>query len=91
MIALPGGMPGAENLKNNEILKQLLIKQSQRQDKYFAAVCASPGVVLAAHGLLNNHQATAYPSHQAKLPNAVVRTRFVFDLLELLLTYNRQP
>ena len=91
MIALPGGMPGAENLKNNEILKQLLIKQSQRQDKYFAAVCASPGVVLAAHGLLNNHQATAYPS-ELRRPHRPARPRtVVVVLLELLPTYNRPP
>eukprot|EP01127_Copromyxa_protea_P006118 TRINITY_DN1592_c0_g1_i2.p2 TRINITY_DN1592_c0_g1~~TRINITY_DN1592_c0_g1_i2.p2 ORF type:complete len:188 (-),score=44.62 TRINITY_DN1592_c0_g1_i2:25-588(-) len=66
-IFLPGGMPGAEHLRDSAILKELLIKQAH-SNRLFGAVCASPGVVLAAHGLLTDKFSTAYPSHCSKLP-----------------------
>jgi len=68
LIALPGGMPGAERLRDCDVLVQLLKKQSS-QKKLFAAVCAAPAVVLETHGLLQGHQATAHPGHSGKLAN----------------------
>lgn len=61
LIALPGGMPGAEHLRDSRDLTKLL--QRQKQDgKWYAAICASPAVVLHAHGLLDGVKATCYPS-----------------------------
>lgn len=51
LIALPGGMPGAEHLRDCAPLIELLQKQQQAQ-KLYAAICASPAVVLATHHLL---------------------------------------
>ncbi|MBU0742880.1 DJ-1/PfpI family protein, partial [bacterium] len=34
----------------------------------YAAICAAPGCVLAAHGLLEGRRATAHPSFMAPLP-----------------------
>lgn len=62
-LVLPGGMPGAENLFASEKLAKLLKKQAKEQ-RLIAAICASPGVVLAGHGLLEDKKATCYPSFE---------------------------
>jgi 4-methyl-5(b-hydroxyethyl)-thiazole monophosphate biosynthesis len=63
MIVCPGGIPGTENLKNSNVLHELLLKQ-QKESKYIAAICASPAVVLAHHKLLDNAIATCYPANK---------------------------
>ena len=68
LIVLPGGMPGAEHLSNHAPLIALL-KEQAATGKHYAAICASPAVVLARHGLLNGKQATCYPAMQAQLPD----------------------
>ncbi len=69
LIALPGGMPGAEHLSNHAPLIELL-KAQAGSGKLYAAVCASPAVVFARHGLLSNKHATCYPSMQEQLPDS---------------------
>ena len=61
IIALPGGLPGAEHLRDSQILTSLLKKQAA-DGKYYAAICASPTVVLQFHGLLDGKKATVNPS-----------------------------
>lgn len=65
MIVLPGGMPGAENLKNDARILRLL-QTMAAADKYTAAICAAP-IALAAAGLLNGRRATSYPGFVDKL------------------------
>lgn len=60
LIVLPGGIPGAENLKESAILADLLKKQ-QSEEKLYGAICASPAVVLEHHGLLKGKKATCHP------------------------------
>ena len=60
-IALPGGMPGAERLRDSATLTSML-KEHAAAGKLTAAVCASPAVVFAAHGLLPEGPATCYPA-----------------------------
>lgn len=60
LIVLPGGIPGAENLKKSDILAELLKKQNRRE-KLYGAICASPAVVLEHHGLLDGKDATCHP------------------------------
>jgi protein deglycase len=67
LIVLPGGMPGAEYLRDCESLVKLL-KAQKATDRLYAAICASPAVVLAHHGLLNDVTATCYPSLLNQLP-----------------------
>lgn len=66
LIALPGGMPGAENLRDSNELTGLLKAQAQ-SPRYYAAICASPAVVLQHHRLLDNKKATCYPSMLSQL------------------------
>ena len=68
-IVLPGGMPGASRLRDSETLKQRLLQQREAQ-LWIAAICAAPGVVLAAHDLVRGHDVTGYPAFQAPLADA---------------------
>lgn len=78
MIVLPGGMPGAEHLRDHPVLIEMLQRQ-RNENRMYAAICASPAVVLETHGLLNGLKATCYPSMQDQLENAVDE-RVVVDL-----------
>lgn len=78
LIVLPGGMPGSTNLKNSDFLKQILLKQKEK-NKPYAAICAAPAVVLNSFGLLDGKRATAYPKFQADLPIPVVDEIVVTD------------
>jgi 4-methyl-5(b-hydroxyethyl)-thiazole monophosphate biosynthesis len=68
-IALPGGMPGAEHLRDAAELTEMLKKQKQA-GRFYAAICASPAVVLQHHRLLENVRATCYPAFRNKLDPA---------------------
>ncbi len=59
MIVLPGGLPGADHLRDN-IQVQQLIKQHAENGSYIGAICAAPKA-LAQAGLLENKIATSYP------------------------------
>ena len=59
MVVLPGGLPGADHLKNDVRIIRLLV-QMKEADKYTAAICAAPAV-LAKAGLLDGKRATSYP------------------------------
>jgi 4-methyl-5(b-hydroxyethyl)-thiazole monophosphate biosynthesis len=79
MIVLPGGVPGAQNLRDSADLTELLKKQVGA-DGFFGAICASPAVVLQAHGLLENRRATSHPGFTDQLePNAFIESRVVVD------------
>lgn len=72
LIAVPGGMPGAENLRDCPHLTKLL-KTQQTAGKWYAAICAAPAVVLSTHGLLDNVRATCYPAFFEQLEGALVQ------------------
>jgi 4-methyl-5(b-hydroxyethyl)-thiazole monophosphate biosynthesis len=59
LIALPGGMPGTDNLDRDARLRQMLTEMAQA-GKYVTAICAAPRV-LAGAGLLEGRAATSYP------------------------------
>jgi len=79
LIALPGGLPGAEYLRDSSELIEML-KNQKRQGKLYAAICASPAVVLQHHGLLDGiSKATCYPSMADKLGGKARNERVVVD------------
>ena len=59
MIVLPGGLPGADHLRDDPRVIDLL-KKMAAADKYTAAICAAPRV-LAHAGLLDGKRATSFP------------------------------
>jgi 4-methyl-5(b-hydroxyethyl)-thiazole monophosphate biosynthesis len=59
MIVLPGGLPGADHLRDDPRVIDLL-KKMAAADRYTAAICAAPRV-LAHAGLLDGKRATSFP------------------------------
>ena len=59
LVALPGGLPGADYLMQDERILAIL-RRMHEQGKYVAAICAAPQVLREA-GLLDGHRATSYP------------------------------
>jgi protein deglycase len=67
LIVLPGGLPGADHLRDNQALQTLLKKQAH-DDRYLAAICAAPKA-LAEAGVLEGKTATSYPGVLEALDN----------------------
>lgn len=61
VIAVPGGLPGAETCASCPVLREMLLEQHQA-GRLVAAICAAPGYVLARHGIITDEvEATGYP------------------------------
>lgn len=79
LIALPGGMPGSERLRDSAVLDALL-KEQLASDKLYSAICAAPAVVLESKGLLVNKKATAHPGFVKALTDpSAAEKRVVVD------------
>ena len=63
MIVLPGGLPGANTLRDNEIVVQWVQSFASKPDKYVAAICAAPQV-LAKAGVSKGRRLTSYPGEK---------------------------
>lgn len=72
-IVLPGGMPGAENLIQNDKVGRMVTAQNEAGGN-IAAICAAPGVVLAPLGILSGKTATCYPGFEKFFPADAVFT-----------------
>lgn len=59
MAVLPGGLPGSDNLQQDERVRDLM-KKMANSGRFTAAICAAPKV-LAASGVLEGRVATSYP------------------------------
>jgi len=68
LVVLPGGIPGAENLRDSADLIKLL-KHQRETNQLYGAICASPAVILEHHGLLEGRQATCHPAFVDQLTN----------------------
>jgi len=79
LIVIPGGMPGAEHLRDSDMLTELLVHHAG-QGRLYGAICAAPVVVLQYHGLLDGRRATRFPSFADRLANQeAVEQRVVVD------------
>ncbi len=79
LIVLPGGIPGADNLRDSKELEHLL-KSQQQEGRLYAAICASPAVVLQPHGLLSSRRATCHPFFVDQIEaNDAIESRVVVD------------
>ena len=68
MIVLPGGIPGATNLMEDERVIGL-VRELAGSGRNVAAICAAP-IVLAKAGVLDGVAATSYPGFQDQLAGA---------------------
>ena len=81
-IFLPGGMPGAANLRDNPELIAALQEES-RKGKIISAICAAP-IVLARAGLLKNKHYTCYDGFEEEMPKVFVKECSIKMSLEML-------
>lgn len=65
MVVLPGGLPGATNLRDDDRVIELL-KEMNEAGKYVCAMCAAP-IVLEKAGLLEGQEYTAYLGYDKKI------------------------
>lgn len=68
-IVLPGGLPGATNLRANERVCELV--REFAATKHVAAICAAP-FILAELGVLEGHRATCFPGFDSNFPEAAM-------------------
>ena len=69
MIVLPGGVPGAPALMEDERIITLL-KNQAAANKTSAAICAAPAVLEKA-GLTSNKQVTSHPAWADRMTTAI--------------------
>lgn len=70
MVILPGGMPGASNLRASDAVVSAVIKTAENNG-YVAAICAAP-YILGELGLLKGKKAICYPGFDDRLIGAQV-------------------
>lgn len=79
MIVCPGGLPGAEYLSKNELLIETIRKFDKLENKYIAAICASPAMVLSAAGIEKDRYITSYP--EENFENMLKDANYVEELV----------
>ena len=67
-VVLPGGLPGATNLRDNPQVIEL-VRSTHSAGGKLAAICAAP-IVLGSAGVLQGRQATCYPGFEDGLVGA---------------------
>jgi 4-methyl-5(b-hydroxyethyl)-thiazole monophosphate biosynthesis len=78
MVVLPGGMPGAANLRDDPRVVRLL-QTAAKNGAFTAAICAAP-IALAKAGLHAGKRVTSYPGFGKDLGGATyVEDRVVVD------------
>ena len=68
-LVLPGGIPGAHHLRENDFLIQKL-KEYSKKGKIIAAICAAP-IVLHRAGLLKKKKFTCYPGFEEEINDGI--------------------
>ena len=74
-IILPGGMPGSQNLYENNKVHEA-IDFATDNNKLVCAICAAP-FILGRKGLLNGKEATSFPGFEDELIGASVKNEGV--------------
>lgn len=78
LIALPGGLPGADHLAANPILQEML-RQQHQQEKPLAALCAAPKA-LAVAGVIDGKRITHYPGALDQLTGSWSATALAVEI-----------
>jgi len=74
-IALPGGMPGSSNLRDdNRVIN--IVKKINASGGLTAALCAAP-IVLSKAGVLKGKKYTCYPGFENEIAEAVLTNKNV--------------
>lgn len=65
MVVLPGGIPGATNLRDSDLLMEVIRKMNS-EGKYVCAMCAAP-IALERAEVLEGKKFTAYVGYDEKI------------------------
>lgn len=71
MVILPGGLPGADNLRANKTV-QAFVDYASQNNKFLCAICAAPRI-LGEKGLLNGKKAVCFPGFEQYLKGAIIQ------------------
>lgn len=72
-FVLPGGLPGATNLRDDARIMEILRKRNA-ENKICAAICAAPAAVLASAGIVGDRVITGYPGCEGLSKGEAVTT-----------------
>lgn len=79
LVFLPGGMPGTKNLYETPAVCDAVVKAIE-DDRYVAAICAAPSIILGGLGILKGKKATCYPGMEDGMVGAEpISAPFVVD------------
>lgn len=79
MVVCPGGLPGAKYLSEDERVLNIIRKFDKTPNKYIAAICASPAMVLSKAGIEENRYITSYPGESFE--NMLDKSNYVEELV----------
>ncbi|MCG8707132.1 protein deglycase YajL [Brenneria sp. 4F2] len=86
VLVLPGGLQGAECFRDNPVLVEC-IRQTHREGRVVAAMCATPALVLEHHQLFPVGNMTGYPALKDHIAtDKWMEKRVVYDPRVNLLT-----
>ncbi len=68
-LVIPGGMPGASNLRDDKRVTGM-VKNFNDKGKLVGAICAGP-IVLAEAGILEGKKVTSYPGFENQLGHSI--------------------
>ena len=74
-VIIPGGMPGATNLRDNSRVIEI-VKDMARANKLVAAICAGP-IVLKKAGVIEGKSITSYPGFEDQLSGGIYQQQGV--------------
>ncbi|MGG7144342.1 DJ-1 family glyoxalase III [Clostridium nigeriense] len=74
-IVLPGGMPGATNLRDSERVIEI-VKEFNNKKKWICAICAGP-IALGKAGITEGKNITCYPGFEDQLGNCNYKDELV--------------
>ena len=78
LIAVPGGMPGAEHIADHVKFHAVLEKHF-RAGKLMAAICAAPAICFEPKGFLEGFAATAHPAFVDELGGSLLEKNIYAD------------
>ena len=68
-VVIPGGLPGATNLRDNPKVIEI-VKELNKNKKLTAAICAGP-IVLERAGIIKGKKITSYPGFEDQLKEGI--------------------
>ena len=75
MVVLPGGLPGATNLRDDDRVIDLL-KKFNEQGKWISAICAGP-ISLEKAGVIKGKVFTCSPGFETQIPSGIYQEALV--------------